>query len=391
MLRAAAAAPAASHAALLAAAAAARDVHQFAWLLQEEWMWLTGVLLTLLGTTLIGAGLLMQRYAHLPAPPPSAPSSLRSLPGSGSFSSPPSSGSDMGSPGGPNRKRPRAAAGPRWAVLGAGTAVYALGHVACWLGLGFAPLTVTVCLGCCSTLVTLALAPVLLGEAATRGGLLSIPLLLAGCVLVVGFGPRGYEAQTPATIAKAWGDYAFLAAFAATCVFLLAMAALAGVRRCLGGPRSFAPLLSPLQHTLVAAVLAWYAVLFSKCTAGLAVASLKSGENQLKSWVFWTQVLAMLVSALLNVYHLRLGLAGEQARVVAPVYEVSSMSGGLLIGVLFFGELRGAPLVVQLPFWLGACLVLAGVTVVAACHGAAIDEDDDATRPLGPPPAGARA
>lgn len=356
----------------------------------SEWMWLIGVVMTLIGTTLTATGLLLQKHSHNVDQGYTPPAVTTPL----ALSSPTRSISPQSST--PKRKKKSEHVYfTRWRWI-VGMAVYVLGHVICWLGLGFAPMTVTTCLQCWSMLVVFTLAPLFLGEELTWQVLGSVPLLIGGCVLVVLYGPRGYSQQTVETLTKLFADKVFLAAFGASAMFLVLMAVRAWSRR---HDSSRAALLSSIEYVFVAAVIAWFSVQLSKCTSALLITTVHHGENQLWHWEFWVLLVGMVTLALTNVHFLNLALRYGDAVVVVPVYEALSMAGQIVLGgVIFFNELADTPLAQQVPFWVGVVLVLVGVVFVARdrkdddVEKEEDDEDDgEEVVTLLPPPTKAQA
>merc|ERR1719284_1825611 len=78
----------------------------------------------------------------------------------------------------------------RWII---GAVVWALGHLMCWVALGLAPQSILSCLQSWNIVAALALAPVLLNETLPPRAFEYATLLVAGCVIVVVFGPRTDE------------------------------------------------------------------------------------------------------------------------------------------------------------------------------------------------------
>merc|ERR1719262_841629 len=82
--------------------------------------------------------------------------------------------------------------------------VYVAGSVVCWLGLGMGSQSVIACLNCWSMVVTMVLAPLLLGERLSAQRVVGVLLLVSSCACVVVYGPHVVEEQTVATLTQAW-------------------------------------------------------------------------------------------------------------------------------------------------------------------------------------------
>lgn len=294
-----------------------------------EWFWAIGVLVTLCGATLTIIGFMVQKQSH------SAIDALDAAP-----------------------RKPYYWMEPRWLL---GGSLWLGGNLICWVALGLAPQSILASINCWNILITLIIAPWLLGEPVTMRTALSGLILACGTGWVVMCGPRAYQQHTVVSIVEALGKTQSILAFFVTTSFLMAMAILAYCRSRSG----IAPTLTHFQFTGIAAIFAWYAMTLSKSTAKVMVASVQLHEQLYLNPIFWALAAGLPVCAAAQIHFLNMALKHGEAVVVIPMYEALSMTGQIVIGGLVFQELVGLSLRAHAWFWPGVAVVLLGIASLA--------------------------
>jgi uncharacterized membrane protein len=349
--------------------------------------WFLGILLTLVGTTLSAIGLMIQKYAHALQAKQEAMASEAAL-GSGGIASEAGGGREPEpEPGerGSLRLRQvsmRAGAGRRphyflswWWLLG--ISVFLSGHIVCYVALGFGAQVVLSCLNVWTMVVTFLVAPVLLGETVNSQKALSVAVIIFGVSLVTAFGPREEVEFSVERLVGSLRSESFVefTALALACGFVLYVRVLYVV----DSQRS------AFEYAAGAAMLGWYSVLCAKCSSGLLLATLRNAvagpphplttaarfaeiltgpvEEAWRSVVPWLFLASMVVLALSNVHLMNMALRVGEGVLVVPVYESLSILGQVVLGVIFFGELRSLDnsSMNTLLFWLGVSSVLLGI------------------------------
>jgi hypothetical protein len=305
-----------------------------------EWFWLAGVIVTLFGATLTVVGFMLQKQSH-------SASALAV--------------DSLGRTGAP--------AGPYWMetqwVFGA--LIWALGNVVCWVALGLAPQSILASINCWNIVITLVIAPWLLGEPVSERTAWSAALLAFGTGWVVAFGPKAYEQQTALLIFEALKRPQSICAFAVTSLFLLSMSVIAYSRWRSRLTRT----LSYIQFTAISAVFAWYATLLSKSTAKVLVASVQLHESLYLSPIFCVFAAIFPLCAVAQVHFLNMGLKHGDAVMVIPLFEALSMTGQIVVGGLVFDEFSGLGSRQQAWFWPGVVTVMLGILSLAMDMGEA--------------------
>merc|ERR1719473_68823 len=82
----------------------------------------------------------------------------------------------------------------KWWVIG--MSVFCLGNLLFWSVLALVPQVVLACWQCWAMVITILLAPVILGEMVTMGKLLNVVIIIVGVVWVVMASPGHYEEYT---------------------------------------------------------------------------------------------------------------------------------------------------------------------------------------------------
>lgn len=241
----------------------------------------------------------------------------------------------------------------RWQL---GLLIWLIGQAVCWAGDGLANKSLLACFNCWNILVVFVLAPLCLGEAIGRRMLACAALTLGGCVWVVLTGPKTYHEQTVETLQSEWSRLPVLCLAAASTLAALMLWSCLQCRR-------VEPSVSPGLFAALSAILAWYAVLLSKCASVLVVSTLHT-QNQLGSWHVWAFAIATVAFTVCQMHTLNMGLKYGEAVFVLPVYEATSMSGQVVICGVFFGEFRGLAVGELLLFCCGLLCVLCGVVAM---------------------------
>jgi len=294
-----------------------------------EWFWAIGVIVTLFGATLTVVGFMVQKQSH------SATTSTDSF----------------GRTGAPTR--PYWMEG-RWLL---GGLIWLLGNLICWVALGLAPQSVLAAINCWNIVITLVIAPLLLGEPVSTRTAWSAVILACGTGWVVMFGPKVYQQHTVVLIVEALKKPQSIIAFALTFVFLLAML-VTGYNR---WRNRMSQTLSYVQFTAISATFAWYATLLSKSTAKVLVASVQLHQSLYLNPVFWVLAAAFPVCAAAQMHFLNMGLKHGDAVTVIPIYEALSMTGQIVIGGLVFDEFASLGPRQHAWFWPGVAIVLVGI------------------------------
>jgi uncharacterized membrane protein len=300
-----------------------------------EWFWAIGVLVTLFGATLTVVGFMVQKQSH------SASASI-AVDGFGR----------MGA-----SRRPYYLE-PRWLM---GGLIWVLGNLVCWVALGLAPQSILAAINCWNIVITLVIAPWLLGEPVSTRTCSSALLLACGTGWVVFAGPKNYQQHTVPLILSALTKWQSILVLGLSVVFLLTMSTLAYHR----WQASFSQTLSYLQFTAVSATFAWYATLLSKSTAKVLVASVQLHQPLYLNPVFWGLAAAFPVAAAAQVHFLNMGLKYGEAVSVIPMYEALSMTGQIVIGGLVFDEFATLSSREHVWFWPGVAIVLMGIASLA--------------------------
>jgi len=240
---------------------------------------------------------------------------------------------------------------PRWL---AGLLAFLLGHGCCAVGLALGACTVLSCLNTWCIVVTLLLAPRLLGEAVTPSKVGAVALLVFGCFWVIRHGPHAQHAFSTQLLEV----YLQNTMFKAICSCVLLGTLLVGAQASTTRRR---PRLAPFQLTVLAAICAWFSVLGSKCVSGLLLTSWSSGQHQFGSPCAWGAVVAFISAGLLNLHLLNMALAAGEAVSVMPAYEAMSLTGQIVLGGVFFDELGG----LTAQFWFGVACAIVGVLLTA--------------------------
>jgi hypothetical protein len=246
----------------------------------------------------------------------------------------------------------------RWLL---GGAIWIAGNFICWIALGLAPQTILAAINCWNIVITLVIAPRLLGEPVSKQTTMSAALLAFGTGWVIAFGPKAYQMHTTDLILEALKKPQSIIAFAMTSMFLLTMSIVGYTR----WQNKVSETLSYFQFTAISATFAWYATLLSKSTAKVLVASMQLQQSLYLNPYFWVLASAFPICAALQVHFLNMGLKNGEAVIVIPMYEALSMTGQIVIGGLVFDEFSGLGPHQHAMFWPGVAIVMLGIASLA--------------------------
>jgi len=297
-----------------------------------EMFWWIGVLITLLGATLTVVGFMVQKQSHSQAT------------------------ADNVDRAGAAPERPYYME-KKWLF---GSMIWVLGQVICFMAMGLAPQSILASINCWNIVVTLVIAPWLLGEPISERTIGSASLLSLGTGWVVFNGPRAYQHHTVPLIMHSLSKPQSICAFAASLAFLVIMSALSYSRR-----NRTSQTLSYVQFTAISATFAWYATLLSKSIAKVMVSSVQLHQSFYNMPVFWGLVAALPLMGVLQVHFLNMGLKTGDAVMVIPMYEALSMTGQIVVGGLVFDEFLGFGPSQHAWFWPGVVIVMLGIVSLA--------------------------
>eukprot|EP00933_Yihiella_yeosuensis_P045230 TRINITY_DN40573_c0_g1_i1.p1 TRINITY_DN40573_c0_g1~~TRINITY_DN40573_c0_g1_i1.p1 ORF type:complete len:488 (+),score=71.04 TRINITY_DN40573_c0_g1_i1:76-1539(+) len=284
--------------------------------------WLIGIFLTLMGQTICVLGLQLQKISHLTHTPDAAPVTPNSSTRSPIlFRSNSEAEQDL--------VDAESAYFTKWRWM-LGGAVWVIGHVMCWFALGLAPQSILACLQSWNILVNLALAPILLGEEVPAGSLPSSLLLGFGCVMVVNYGPKPsvYRMETVALLAKAFTTSSSMI------IHVVCVGAMISMWLALNNNSAW----RIERSVMMSAMCAWYAALFSKSMAMLAITSVSTSMSQYTHVGFYLFAALFGMFAVAQVHFMNLALKHGFACKVIPLYEGLSLTGQIFFGGLLFGE-----------------------------------------------------
>jgi len=239
-----------------------------------------------------------------------------------------------------------------------GFAIFVTGHCLCWFAMALGSQIILSGLLCISTATTILLAPMFLGETVTRFRLISVILMIAGCVWVILAGPKMYFVYTVDTLKSQVLNHAFLMICCA-CVLLLLIFF---VRAFL---RNSKPLMTAFEYTIISSMLGWYSVLAAKAVSGLFFTSVHFKRNQFIMWETWVMVLVLIVLAFLNFHFLNQALKDGDAVFVIPVYESISIVGQVVVGGIFFEEFAHLSTWGHINVWAAITCICIGVILVS--------------------------
>eukprot|EP00930_Biecheleria_cincta_P097672 TRINITY_DN89377_c0_g1_i1.p1 TRINITY_DN89377_c0_g1~~TRINITY_DN89377_c0_g1_i1.p1 ORF type:complete len:397 (-),score=25.37 TRINITY_DN89377_c0_g1_i1:304-1494(-) len=311
----------------------------------DNLIWLLGIPISLLGSTLTVLGLLLQKKSHEPEHIDSdssgevAPPTLYCL----------------------NLK---------WV---SGLLLFAVGNLVTWISLGMAPNAVLSCFNSWSIICTLVLAPRWFQhEVISSRTWLCAAVLVAGCTWVAIAGPRSYRSDTITDINKGFKQPAFLWCTACIgCFFALAL-----FKYYREWQQKSWQLLTVAQITAASAICASYAMLLSKCSSVLMQSSLQTSHNEMHD-EFFAYLTGTIVCGALQIHFLNEGVKRGAASFIMPFYQSLAIAIQIVAGGMLFQEYAGFTWQQHLYFWPGVAVVLVGV--VALTKFAAEDQTEQGT------------
>mmetsp|Transcript_63709 Transcript_63709/g.205302 ORF Transcript_63709/g.205302 Transcript_63709/m.205302 type:complete len:371 (+) Transcript_63709:84-1196(+) len=261
-------------------------------------IWLFGVLLCVLGTTLTALGLVLQKYSHIK-----------------------------------NAKRGDALVYFRQPWWQGGFTVFLTGQLFNLAAMALAPQTVLSCLGVWSLVFNAAFAWIILGEQIQRSELLSMVGMIAGVVLVI----LSMPGMSSPSIHGGIQDILQPLVSPTLLEFTACMAALVAVLWL--ATLSCAPDLMPVFWALTSAISSGYTVTLFKCLAVLAL-SVRPPWPSFQPYVVLGVALLLCVG---QVHTLNLALNGGRAMTVVPASFAFSLMAQIVTAQAAFQELSELP------------------------------------------------
>lgn len=235
-----------------------------------------------------------------------------------------------------------------------GFALYLIGNLICFVGSAMAPQSLLSCLCVWQIVVVMGLGQYLLGERLTVNGLVGCTLLATGCLWSIFAGPKGITLHTADSLMQAFESRQML------CLFLLSVAvvSLPIVAAAISKPLYF-------HFVLLSACCAWYAELCSRSMAALLLTSFEASRAEYRTWLFWSFLAVFVAAAVLQIHFLNLSYKEGDAVVIMPTFLALSITGQIVTGSIFFGEMTQLDLAGHIHFWPGVCIVLLGALMLA--------------------------
>lgn len=239
-----------------------------------------------------------------------------------------------------------------------GMSVFCLGNLVFWAVLALVPQVVLACWQCWAMVVTVFVAPCLLGETVNLCKLLSIAVIVIGVIWVVIASPGSYEKYEAEAFWESISGVVFLSITAAAVSVLIL---LLGSFMCF----TLSKTMNCIRYILIAAVVNWYSVISARCSSGFLITTIYHAEDIITTRLeFWFLLGAMLTLAAANVHFLNKSLENGQAVFVVPIYEAIAIIGQILFGIVFFREFEGLSFFHKLN--LSAALAFTIVGVIAS-------------------------
>jgi multidrug transporter EmrE-like cation transporter len=210
-----------------------------------------------------------------------------------------------------------------------GMTVFCIGNLVFWAVLALVPQVVLACWQCWAMIITILLAPVILGEMVTMGKLINVMVIVFGVVWVVMASPAQYEEYSSEQFWAAIHDVVFLSITGGMLILFIVLIA--------SQWWTLKDKLSALRYILIAAIINWYSVLSARCSSGFFLSTVVH-QNQGIGFEFWCMLGCMLACAGANVHFLNKALECDKAIFVVPIYESLAISGQILFGIVFFRE-----------------------------------------------------
>merc|ERR1719161_671696 len=239
----------------------------------------------------------------------------------------------------------------KWWMVG--MTVFCLGNLLFWSVLALVPQVVLACWQCWAMIITILLAPVILGERVTMGKLISVLIIIAGVVWVVMASPGHYEQYTSKMFWKAVHDVTFISITGAMIALFIALL--------ISQYWDLEPRMSAIRYILIAAIINWYSVLSARCSSGFFLSTVVHKGSGTAGFEFWCLLGLMLACAGLNVHFLNKALECDKAIFVVPIYESLAIAGQILFGIVFFREFDDLNIYQTLNISFAIAVVIGGV------------------------------
>lgn len=309
-----------------------------------NYMWLLGIPIALLGSTMTVTGMLVQRMSQMPQN---------------------AATTDVNEDA---EKHEADAPSDFFYFLNrmwiGGFLLFAAGNMITWISLSMAPNSVLSCFNSWNIIFTLVFAPSLFPSCfpheITRRTKFVAAMLVLGCCWVAIAGPRSYRLRTIGSLNLLFSYPAFQ-----VCSATLGIVYIASVLRYSSVLWKVADwdTFSVAQIAGIGAISAAYAVIFSKCTSTLVSVSISSGVSQIKN-TFFVYAILTFVCGLSQIHFLNVALKKGLPAFVVPCYETSAMALQIVVGGMLFQEYAQFSLFRHLVFWPGVLTVVVGVLLL---------------------------
>lgn len=300
---------------------------------ESRWLWVAGVAITLLGTTLSAVGLLVQKQSHRTVA--STPRSAARL----------------------KETEPPYWLEKQW-MLGSG--IWLLGNIACFVASSLAPQCLLSCLNVWNIVVALVVGYYVFREPVTTRAATSGAVLVVGLVWAIATGPKHFRLETVSSLMQSCVNPITLCWVAVTATFLVTLAGLSQYRQ-----RTLGETLTCVQFTAVSATFSCYDSVFSRSLASLLTTSLRNWEPEFLSWFFGFLLIGFSLTSLMQIHFLNMGMQNGDAVIVLPLYMAMSTSGQIVGGGIFFNEFRELGVGDALFFLPGIACVILGALALA--------------------------
>lgn len=241
-----------------------------------------------------------------------------------------------------------------------GMAVFCLGNLIFWAVLALVPQVVLACWQCWAMVVTVFLAPCLLGETVNLCKLLSVFIIVTGVIWVVLASPQDYDKYEPHEFWQSMQGVVFLTITG--CAIFIFSVLLASI-----WCYELSKMMKCVRYITIAAVVNWYSVISARCSSGFLITTVYHSEDIITTRLeFWFLLGAMLLLACLNVHFLNKALENGEAVFVVPMYEAMAIIGQIMFGIVFFREFQGLTFFEMLNLSLALGFTVVGVVFSSA-------------------------
>ncbi|KAI8866673.1 hypothetical protein GQ42DRAFT_107989, partial [Ramicandelaber brevisporus] len=231
-----------------------------------------------------------------------------------------------------------------------GFVVFILGNVANFTALQFAPQSLVAPLGAISLVTNVIVAPWLNGERLSRWDIGGIVLIIGGCVIAVVFSgvvSIDYRLCVLINLLKATATVVYL------CIIGSCVIAIWLIRFAL-----------PLAYASLGGLMATLTTLFAKSLINLLAVSITQGKNQFTSFLAWVILIVTVTTAVSQVFWINMGLRRYDALLQVPVFYVVWTVFDIIGGGIYYDEFAGFTATKAVVFSLGVLIIFAGVGIL---------------------------